>query len=52
MKKLLFPSPLEVDRFISEQLMTKRSFSNGFPSPLEVYRFISEMHVLLKSSKM
>ena len=41
MKKLLFPSPLEVDRFISEQLMTKRSFSNGFPSPLEVYRVIS-----------
>jgi len=36
-----FPSPLEVDRFIScgENLEDVKAFV--FPSPLEVYRFIS-----------
>ena len=35
------PSPLEVDRFISENLITNSAFPDKFPSPLEVYRFIS-----------
>ena len=36
----LFPSPLEVDRFISGQRIGAK-LNNEFPSPLEVDRFIS-----------
>ena len=39
--KPLFPSPLEVDRFISEREKGEHTMSK-FPSPLEVDRFISE----------
>ena len=39
--KPLFPSPLEVDRFISEREKGEHTMSK-FPSPLEVDRFISK----------
>ena len=38
----LFPSPLEVYRFISELSIEINIFFIKFPSPLEVYRFISQ----------
>ena len=37
----MFPSPLEVDRFISDTLEFKDELIEQFPSPLEVDRFIS-----------
>ena len=38
----LFPSPLEVYRFISNSAIdTIKTLKGRFPSPLEVYRFIS-----------
>ena len=36
-----FPSPLEVDRFISLVAEPKINIDKKFPSPLEVDRFIS-----------
>ena len=39
--QLEFPSPLEVDRFISIILLLTAFVSVMFPSPLEVDRFIS-----------
>ena len=39
-----FPSPLEVDRFISlEEAVKLRKAYNKFPSPLEVNRVISQV---------
>ena len=37
----VFPSPLEVDRFISKLLRKIMYFTYLFPSPFEVNRFIS-----------
>ena len=37
-----FPSPLEVDRFISKNVGLFGAWFYGFPSPLEVDRFISK----------
>ena len=37
----MFPSPLEVDRFISVGYFTNTHVAFKFPSPLEVDRFIS-----------
>ena len=41
-----FPSPLEVNRFISENCYAGRFAIVKFPSPLEVNRFISPYLVL------
>ena len=38
---MLFPSPLEVDRFISDRYKESRATNLWFPSPREVDRFIS-----------
>ena len=38
----VFPSPLEVDRFISKLLRKIMYFTYLFPSPFEVNRFISD----------
>ena len=38
----MFPSPLEVNRFISKITITKTILFVQFPSPLEVNRFISK----------
>ena len=40
-KHPVFPSPLEVYRFISDDTHPCKSYTNEFPSPLEVNRFIS-----------
>ena len=40
-KKLAFPSPLEVDRVISKVRDNLVYEDDSFPSPIELYRFIS-----------
>ena len=41
----MFPSPLEVDRFISVTGLTAVTIAVEFPSPLEVDRFISSANM-------
>ena len=38
----MFPSPPEVDRFISDKILAILNQKGGFPSPLEVDRFICD----------
>ena len=41
-QNITFPSPLEVNRFISQKLLKRACLSNTFPPPLEVNRSISK----------
>ena len=36
----MFPTPLEVDRFLYKVNMIKTTVTNEFPAPLEVDRFL------------
>ena len=50
----MFPSPLEVDRFISNAVKDSTNPTNKieFPSPLEVDGFISDDYVKVDGSKL
>ena len=49
----LFPSPLEVNRFISDiKIKHKERGNDMFPSPLEVSRFISTTTIFYKEKTM
>ena len=49
MPKITFPSPLEVDRFISKLTVATVAGASAFPSPREVNRFISAKPSFTKS---
>ena len=42
-QNITFPSPLEVNRFISQVFQKPIILTLKFPSPLKVYRFISDL---------
>ena len=48
----MFPSPLEVNRFISKRGQYNKRENGKFPSPLEVNRFISLGKRLMKLTKL